>query len=212
MRHDKYKARFVSLLKPIERAYPVPGREGILSSSLPAEIIASANIEAITAIACASISDEGQRDLIIDSIIRLALLYGDAIEILAKAPNKRAVAVAQQKKRQTSERIDILLRGLVDLAMQDRKCRLEKQGSKWEEPTASDLAKRIEARLNDALQKIEEKPLRLDAIRKRIKEGVPRWKREKAESAEWVARLSKSSLSEEGLNHHYRRRFYEAGS
>jgi hypothetical protein len=98
MEQHKYKAKFVSLLKPIERAYPVPAHRGTLSSSWPAEIIASAKIEAITSIACASISDEGQRDLIIDSIIRLALLYGDAIEILSKAPSKRAVAVAQQKK------------------------------------------------------------------------------------------------------------------
>jgi hypothetical protein len=81
--------------------------------------------------------------------------------------------------------------------MQDRKLRLEKQGRKWEEPTAPDLATRIEVKLNDALKRIGEKPLRHDAIRKRIKEGVPRWRLEKAESAEWIARLSKSPLSEE---------------
>jgi hypothetical protein len=107
------------------------------------------------------------------------LLYSDATNIVAHARGPRSAARARAGRQLKIRKADIFLKALV---------RVETQKAKREK-TPHELAGIVQGRLSKALVAIGQKPLGLDAIRKRIIRDKVRWAEEEAQEREVARRL-----------------------
>jgi hypothetical protein len=179
MSGDRYERLLTPILEIVAKAYP---HRGLFSSRTSAERSVSKLLGLLPELS----SVEQRRDLI-QAIVDLVSAHGSAIEALTRAPSKGRAAHARSHRQPKSQLIEQLLDEM-----------LPKKLARNKGATTHRLANLILPDLNEALKKKGYGQVKMDAVRKRIRNRSPQ-NRQTRPSLNFKSQYGKGLLAQELL-------------
>jgi hypothetical protein len=154
MSEDQYEQRLTPILEVVAKAYP---HRGLLSPRTSAELSVVKILGWLP-----ELSSVERRCELVEAIVGLVFAHGSAIEALTRARSKDRAAHARSHQQPRSQ----LIQHLIDEM-------LLKKVAKHKGATTHRLADLILPDLNEALKKRGHRPVKIDAVRKRISNRSP---------------------------------------